>query len=273
MTRIAAPGSAEFARHLDVAFEIADLCDSVTLPMFTDRAFAVEHKLDRSEVTEADREAERRAVDHLAATRPDHAVFGEEHGEQGRGGSAWRWILDPIDGTSGFVRGIPVWGSLIALEHETAGLCVAVISAPALGRRWWATLGGGAFADGRPCRVSTVDSLGEAQVNVTLNDGWDALGHTDALVRIGLEARRSRGVGDFWQHCLVAEGAMDVAIDAVGLAPYDIAAPRLIVTEAGGRLTDHLGNDSHAGPSAISSNGLLHHEILRRIGVPVPWPG
>jgi histidinol-phosphatase len=265
------PGRDEFAAHLAVAHEIADLCDALTLPMFTSRAFAVEHKLDRSEVTEADREAERRAVAHLAAVRPDHAVLGEEHGEQGAVGSPWRWILDPIDGTSGFVRGIPVWASLIALEHATAGLCAAVVSAPALGRRWWATLGGGAFADGRPCRVSTVDTLAEAQVNVTLNDGWDDLGHTEALVRIGLEARRSRGVGDFWQHCLVAEGAMDVAIDAIGLATYDIAAPRLIVTEAGGCLTDHLGRASHAGPSAISTNGLLHDEILRRLGVPVPY--
>jgi histidinol-phosphatase len=263
----------DLAGNLAVAVEIADLCDAVTLPRFTSRAFDVEHKLDRSEVTEADREAERRAVERLATARPGHAVLGEEHGEQGATGSPWRWILDPIDGTSGFVRGIPVWGSLIALEHETIGLCVAVISAPALGRRWWATLGGGAFADGRRCRVSTVDTLTEAQVNLTINDGWDALGHTGALVRIGLDARRSRGVGDFWQHCLVAEGAMDVAIDAVGLAPYDIAAPRLLVTEAGGRLTDHLGRESHAGPSAISSNGILHDEILRRLGAPVPYPG
>jgi len=270
---VTTPSADDLAGHLAVALEIADLCDAVTLPMFTSRAVAVEHKLDRTEVTEADREAERRAVAHLATTRPDHAVLGEEHGEQGPADSPWRWILDPIDGTSGFTRGIPVWASLIALEHATAGLCVAVVSAPALARRWWATLGGGAFADGRPCQVSTVDDLAEAQVNVTLNDGWNELGHTEALVRIGLDARRSRGVGDFWQHCLVAEGAMDVAIDAIGLAPYDIAAPRLIVTEAGGRLTDHLGRDSHSGPSAISSNGLLHDEILRRLGAPVPYPG
>ncbi len=257
--------------ELALAAELADLCDSVTLPLFESRSFAVDHKADRSEVTEADREAERLVVERLAIERPDHAVFGEEHGSAGAPGSAWTWIIDPIDGTSGFTRGIPVWGSLIALEHAEQGLCVAMISAPALGRRWWATAGGGAWANGRRCRVSQVDRIDEAQVNVIINDGWEHLNATGALVQLALDARRSRGMGDFWQHCLVAEGAVDLAVDAVGLEPYDIAAVRLLVEEAGGRLTDHLGRASHSGPTAISSNGLLHDEILTRLGVPIPY--
>jgi histidinol-phosphatase len=257
--------------ELTLAVELADICDGVTLPLFESRNVAVEHKADRSEVTAADREAERRVVEYLAVNRPDHAVFGEEHGTAGEQGADWTWIIDPIDGTSGFTRGIPVWATLIALEHRRDGLRVAMISAPALGRRWWATAGGGAWADGRRCAVSTVTSIAEAQVNIVLNDGWDELGATDALVRLALDARRSRGMGDFWQHCLVAEGAVDVAVDAVGLEPYDIAAVRLLVEEAGGRLTDRLGRPSHAGPTAISSNGLLHDEVLARLDAPVPY--
>ena len=260
-----------YADELALAVELADICDGVTLPLFTSRAFAVEHKADRSEVTEADRTTERLVVDHIVSRRPDHAVFGEEHGTAGATDAEWTWIIDPIDGTSGFTRGIPVWATLLALEHRERGLCVSMISAPALGRRWWATAGGGAWADGRRCTVSTIDDVSEAQVNIILNDGWGTLGATEQLVQLALDARRSRGMGDFWQHCLVAEGAVDVAVDAVGLEPYDIAAVRLLVEEAGGRLTDHQGSASHAGPTAISSNGLLHDEVLRRIGTAVPF--
>jgi histidinol-phosphatase len=141
-----------------------------------------------------------------------------------------------------------------------------VISAPALGRRWWASLGGGAFADGRRCQVSNVSALGEAQVSVTFNHGWDELGLTSELVSIQQQARRARGFGDFWQHCLVAEGALDLAVDAVGIAPYDIASVRLLVEEAGGRFTDRHGNATHLHPTAISSNGLLHESIVERLG-------
>ncbi len=144
---------------------------------------------------------------------------------------------------------------------------MSVVSAPALGCRWWATAGGGAFADGRPCSVSSVDRLADAQVSVTFSAGWEALGLVPALTSIIAESHRARGFGDFWQHCLVAEGAIDVAIDAVGVAPYDIAAVRLLVEEAGGRLTDRHGVATHESDTAISSNGLLHDQILRRLVV------
>lgn len=255
----------EPARDLELALELADACDARTLPVFEERSFTVDWKTNRTEVTEADRSAEAMIVERLAVARPDHGVFGEEHGLAGDAESPWRWIVDPIDGTSGFVRGIPVWATLIALIHAEAGLTVGVVSAPALGRRWWATAGGGTFADGRPCRVSEVDDLADAQVSVTFSSGWDALGLTGALVDLQSSARRARGFGDFWQHCLVAEGALDVAVDGVGVAPYDLAAVRLIVEEAGGRFTDRHGEVTHDHDTAISTNGRLHDRVIDRL--------
>jgi histidinol-phosphatase len=251
-----------FEADLRLALEVADACDLATLPVYEGRAFDVERKLDTTEVTEADRATERIAVARLLDARPDHAAFGEEHGLIGDADAAWRWIIDPIDGTSGFVRGIPVWATLIALVHADVGVVVGVVSAPALGRRWWAATGAGAFADGRRCTVSTVERLEDAQVSVTFNDGWDDLGLTGQLVALQQRARRARGFGDFWQHVLVAEGAVDVAIDAVGVAPYDLAAVRLIVEEAGGTFTDRHGEPTHEHDTAISSNGLLHAETI-----------
>jgi histidinol-phosphatase len=255
-------GATGLADDLRLALEVADVCDLATLPVYEGRAFTVEHKLDATEVTEADRATEAAAVRMLLDARPHHAALGEEHGLVGDPGAEWRWLLDPIDGTSGFVRGIPVWGTLIALTHVDAGVVVGVVSAPALGRRWWASRGAGAFADGRRCSVSIVDRLEDAQVCVTFNDGWDRLGLTTRLVALQQRARRARGFGDFWQHMLVAEGAVDVAVDAVGVAPYDTAAVRLIVEEAGGAFTDRHGEPTHEHDTAISSNGLLHAETI-----------
>ena len=256
--------------HPDLRFalSLADTADALTLPRFQAADFTLGWKDDRSEVTEADRGAESALAERVLAERPDHGFFGEEHGLQGRADSPWRWIVDPIDGTSGFVRGIPVWATLVALTHDATGVEVAVVSAPALGRRWWAVRGEGAFADERRCRVSDVSHIADAQVNITWGEGWAAAGRTDALVELATEARRSRGFGDFWQHCLVAEGALDAAIDAIGVAPYDLAAVRLIVEEAGGRFTDRHGEPTHEHDSAISTNGVLHDEIIARLTRP-----
>ena len=247
---------------LDVALALADAADGFTLPRFESADFTLGWKDDRTEVTEADRGAEHLLAELALRYRPDHGFFGEEHGLQGQEASPWRWIVDPIDGTSGFVRGIPVWATLIALTHAERGVTVGVVSAPALARRWWASAGGGAFANGRPCQVSGVATISDAQVCVTFNDGWDRLGLTPGLVSLLQRARRARGFGDFWQHCLVAEGAIDVAVDAVGVKPYDLAAVKLIVEEAGGTFTDRHGNVTHESDTAISSNGLLHGEAL-----------
>jgi histidinol-phosphatase len=256
--------SSDWTGELELALELADAADAITLPAFRSPTFAVERKHDGSEVTAADRAAEAAIRDRVAAAHPDHGLFGEEFGKSGEG-SQWQWIIDPIDGTSGFVRGIPVWGTLIALTHADHGVVVAAVSAPALGARWWASRGGGTFAGGRRCHVSDVAQVADAQVSVTFSAGWDELGLTPALTQLAGEARRARGFGDFWQHALVAEGALDVAIDAVGVAPYDVAAVRLLVEEAGGMFTDRDGVATHETGTAISTNGVLHAEVLRRL--------
>ena len=246
------------ASELQFAQRLADAADAITMPHYTNRSFSLDWKANHTEVTEADRDTESAIAAIVLAERPTHGLFGEEHGLVGDASSPWRWIVDPIDGTSNFVRGIPVWATLIALTHAEHGPLVGVVSAPAMNRRWWAAKGVGAFADGRRCRVSTVARLEEAQLSVTFSKGWDALGLTDELVRLQQQAYRARGFGDFWQHMLVAEGAVDLAIDAVGLQPYDLAAVMVVVEEAGGTFTDRKGVRTFESDTAISSNGLLH---------------
>jgi histidinol-phosphatase len=247
--------------ELQFAIQLADLADTLTLPHYTNRSFSLDWKANRTEVTEADRDTETAIAREVVAQRPTHGFFGEEHGLTGDLASPWRWIIDPIDGTSNFVRGIPVWATLIALTHADHGAVVGVVSAPAMGRRWWAARGLGAFADGRRCRVSTVAALDEAQVCVTFAKGWDDLGLTQKLVELQQHAYRARGFGDFWQHMLVAEGAVDLAVDAVGLQPYDLAAVMVVVEEAGGTFTDRHGVRTFMSDNAISSNGLLHSHV------------
>ena len=179
----------------------------------------------------------------------------------GAADSPWRWVIGTIEGTSNFVRGIPVWATLIALTHEDHGPVVGVVSAPALGRRWWAAYGFGAFADGSACRVSTVSQLDEAQVSVTFSRGWDEAGLTHALVSLAQGAYRARGFGDFWQHMLVAEGAIDLAIDAI-VSLWDIAALVPIVEEAGGRWSTTDGRRDVNGNSFVCTNGLLHDTVI-----------
>jgi len=255
--------------ELALALAVADAADAYTLAHFADRDFEVDWKANETEVTEVDRNTEALIVDRLSSARPTHRMFGEEHGGRGPEDSPWEWVIDPIDGTSGFVRGIPIWATLIGLTHVTAGPVLGVVSAPALQRRWWAAAGHGAHGRSlgidRPLHVSSVATIEEAQLSVTHSSGWDALGLTGALVELQRRARRSRGIGDFWQHMLVAEGAMDVAIDAVGVAPYDLAALVPIVEEAGGTFTDRHGTRTHRNDTAISSNGLLHATVLAAI--------
>ncbi|MEY2995283.1 MAG: histidinol-phosphate phosphatase [Actinomycetota bacterium] len=254
----------ELADELAFAISLADLADSITLPSFESRAFTLSRKADRSEVTEIDRGCEAAIVERILAERPSHAIFGEEHGNGGSPDSVWTWVVDPIDGTSNYVRGVPVWATLVALVHAERGPVVGVVSAPALARRWWSRPGQ-AFVNGHPIGVSHVSRLSDAQVSITMNEGWDRLGLTDQLVMLQRDAYRSRGYGDFWQHMLVAEGAIDVAVDAIGLQPYDVAAVQAVVEAAGGRLTDRLGVRTYESDSAVSSNGALHDEVVARL--------
>src|SRR5262245_59148649 len=173
---------ADLQRELDLALELADLADAFTLPCFERQDFALGWKDDRTEVTEADRGTESLIAERIVAARRDHALFGEEHGRQGAVGSEWCWVVDPIDGTSGFVRGMPVWATLIALTHREHGAMVGVVSAPAIGRRWWGAKELGSFADGRRCHVSDVATLDDAQLCVTFSPGWEELGLMPALV-------------------------------------------------------------------------------------------
>jgi histidinol-phosphatase len=198
-------------------------------------------------VTDADRAVERALRERIAAERPRDGVFGEEEGDDG---GATRWIIDPIDGTRNFSRGIPVWATLVALEREGA-LHVGVVSAPALGRRWWAARGGGgAFADGERIHVSSVGEWDDAAVS--------------SIVRLEREPWHARALGDFWQHVLVAEGALDAAVDE-RLQLWDYAAVQVIVEEAGGRMTDLHGGPPRPGERVVSSNGALHESALAAI--------
>ena len=219
---------------LELALSLADDADAITLPRFRAHGLSIETKADLTPVSEADRAAETALRARLARERPGEPVLGEEEGGDDTSG----WILDPIDGTRNYTRGIPVWATLIAYADR-----VAVISAPALGRRWWAERGAGAFVNGEPLAVSGVGRLEDATVLYGLERPPPARAY---------EAWHLRGFGDFWAHMLVAEGAADAAFDASGLKIWDWAPLKVIVEEAGGRYE-----------SSVSWNGVLDVSELR----------
>ena len=189
--------------ELDLALELADEADRISLAHFRSERLLIETKPDMTPVSEADRQVEQAIRNHLSHARPDHAVLGEEFG--GVSSAAVRWVVDPIDGTKRYIRGVPLFATLIALEEE-GELTLGVVSAPALGRRWWAARGLGAFADGRPIRVSAVQHLVDAHVSLASLDNWIGQGLFDQVGRIAGTAWTSTGYGDFWSHMLVAEG-------------------------------------------------------------------
>ncbi|HKP09891.1 MAG TPA: inositol monophosphatase family protein [Gaiella sp.] len=238
---------------LDLALRLADAADAIALSRFRARDLVVETKPDSTPVTEADRavEAELRTI--LALERRRDAILGEEEGQSGS--SARRWIVDPIDGTRNYSRGVPVWATLIALEDH-GRIVLGVVSAPALHRRWWAERGEGAHANGDVVRVSRIARPEDAVLTFALEQ---------SLPRLAGRAWHARGYGDFWSHMLVAEGAVDGAIDAIGVSLWDLAAVQVIVEEAGGTFTDFAGEHRVDGGSAISSNGLLHADLLEAV--------
>ena len=244
---------------------IADAADAITMVKFTANDLAVETKPDMTPVTEADRAVEELARQMLAEARPDDAVLGEEFGHAGQ--SARTWIIDPIDGTKNFVRGVPVWATLIALV-ENSDVVVGVVSAPALSRRWWARHGGGAWTTNpvspNPTRlhVSGVTSLDDASFSYSDPIGWSDRGTT--VDAIASSVWRSRAYGDFWSHVLVAEGTVDIAAEP-DLGPWDIAALVPVVTEAGGQITAFDGSPALTGGSAVTTNKHLHAAVLAKI--------
>jgi histidinol-phosphatase len=235
---------------LELALRLADTADAVSLARYRARDLVVETKPDKTPVTEADRAVEQELRSLLGRERPADAILGEEEGESGTGPR--RWVLDPIDGTRNYLRGIPVWATLIALE-ERGQVVLGVVSAPALHRRWWAERGGGAHAGGDRVHVSAVHRAEDAVLSFALEQ---------PLPSLASRAWHARGYGDFWSHMLVAEGAIDGAIDAIGVSIWDLAAVQVIVEEAGGTFTDFAGEHRVDGGSAISSNGHLHQALL-----------
>ncbi len=238
--------------------ELADLADALTLSRFRAADLVVSTKPDLTPVSEADQAVERALRERIGAARPGHAVMGEEYGSEGAG--EWRWILDPIDGTKNYVRGIPIWATCIGLQHGEE-MVVGVVSAPALGRRWWAARGEGAFANGETIQVSGVAKLADAQLSYDSVQGFAPHGLEERFLALARRCWRSRGLGDFWSHVLVAEGAVDIAVEPE-VSLWDVAAIQVIVEEAGGRFTSLAGDARPDSGSAVSTNGLLHDEVL-----------
>lgn len=255
---------------LALALRLADEADALTMARFGAIDLRVEIKADATPVSEADQAAEVRLRSLLADERPSDAIFGEEYGTTGSDDR--QWILDPIDGTKNYVRGVPVWSTLIALLISGRPT-VGVVSAPALGRRWWAELGGGAWAS-RPgsiapvqLKVSSVSTMNEASFSYSDDRGWAERGADQGLRSLNQHTWRQRAYGDFWSHMLVAEGAVDIAAEPE-LASYDMAALIPIIQEAGGRITGFDGTAALASGSALTTNGLLHNAALAMISQP-----
>ena len=241
------------------AHQLADIADSISMKWFRSVDLRVETKADFTPVSEADRGVEEALRERIASGRDGEGVIGEEYGAEDAPNG--RWILDPIDGTKNFVRGIPIWATLIALERDGM-IQVGLASAPALGRRWWAARGEGAFADGDRITVSEIDRLEDAQVCFGGVRTWNKAGLLENFLALATRSQRARGFGDFWMHMLVAEGAADVAAE-MEVSIWDLAAVQVIVEEAGGRFTDLTGQRTPSGGSAVSTNGALHDEVLK----------
>ncbi|MGC5016743.1 histidinol-phosphatase [Streptosporangium sp. DT93] len=252
---------------LRLAHVMADAADDLTMRRFKAMDLRVETKPDLTPVSDADQAAEKAIRNTLARARPRDAVIGEEFGESGHGERSW--IVDPIDGTKNYVRGVPVWATLIALLDQ-GRVVVGLVSAPALGRRWWAARDSGAWT-GRSltkatrCQVSSVASLQDASFSYSSLGGWEEAGKLDAFLDLNRSVWRSRAYGDFWSHMLVAEGAVDVSAEPE-LSRWDIAALTVIVEEAGGIWTDLSGVPDIDGGSLLCSNGPLHGAVLERLG-------
>lgn len=247
-------------RRLEVAIAAAKAAGEVALRYFrTD--LQVERKPDRSPVTIADREAEERAVAVLREAFPTHGVLGEEHGEQS--GTGARWIIDPIDGTKSFIRGIPFFATLIALEEE-GQITTGVVYAPAVGDLLYAQKGSGAFDQHGPLRVSAVDTVRRSMLVFGGAGVLRSRGYWPAYERLVDHSGRQRAYGDYFGYTFVARGQAEAMVD-VDLKPWDLAALQVIIEEAGGRFTDFDGHATAFGGTAIASNGLVHEEIRRLI--------
>lgn len=255
-----------YADDLRLALTIADEVDVLTARNVDSAELTVELKSDDTPVTAIDRAAEDLVRDRLASARPADAVYGEEHGTTGSGPR--QWVIDPIDGTKNYIRGVPVWATLIALVDDGVPV-VGVVSAPALARRWFAAHGSGAWrgtsiADATAISVSSVTELDEASLSYSSLSGWEERGLLPAFLDLTRRVWRTRAYGDFWSYMMVAEGTVDAAAEPE-LAVYDMAALIPIVLEAGGRFTSVSGADPLLEGSAVATNAHLHDAVLAQL--------
>ncbi|WP_127818289.1 inositol monophosphatase family protein [Microbacterium sp. CPCC 204701] len=259
-----APFEGDLEAELDLALRLADAADAASMSRFDAADLDIRTKADTTHVTEADLATERAIRAVLEAERPGDSVFGEEYGISGD--SSRQWIIDPIDGTANYLKGIPMWTTLIALAIDGIPR-VGVASQPAIGRRWWAATGLGAWTNtpsGEPKRlaVSSVDSIAQSSVSFQSVAQWREAGQLDALERLTSSVWRDRGYGDAWPYMLLAEGRLEFVAE-FGVREYDIAALVPIVTEAGGRFTSFDGRDSLSERSSLATNRLLHDAFLQ----------
>jgi histidinol-phosphatase len=266
-----APFDGDLRADLALALRLADAADEASMRRFDAPDLDVHLKADASHVTEADLVTERAIRAILAAERPGDGIFGEEYGVTGD--TTRQWIIDPIDGTANYLKGIPMWTTLIALAIDGVPR-VGVASQPAIGRRWWGASGLGAWTnvpDAAPKRlaVSQVSTLAEASVSFQSIAQWDEAGRTDALLRLSRSVWRDRGYGDAWPYMLLAEGRLELVAE-FDVKEYDIAAMVPIITEAGGRFTSFDGASSIAERSALATNGRLHDAFLNLLHSPAP---
>ena len=253
---------------LRLAHLLADDADSITMSRFKALDLHVTAKPDLTPVTDADTAVEEAIRRTLGRARPRDAVHGEEMADTGWGPR--RWVIDPIDGTKNFVRGVPVWATLIALMINDE-VVVGVVSAPALGRRWWATLGSGAYVgkslmSATQCHVSDVAALEDASLSYASISGWVESGQGQQFVDLLRSVWRTRAYGDFWSYMLLAEGGVDIACEPE-LSLHDMAACCIVVTEAGGRFTDVTGRPGPLGVGAYATNGRLHNQVLAQLAL------
>jgi histidinol-phosphatase len=257
--------SSQYDDDLKLAFELADIADGITMMRYRSPDLEVVTKPDHTPVSESDKRAELALRERLGDVRPDDRIIGEEFGGVEEATAPGRaWVIDPIDGTKSYVRGMDTWTTLIALLVE-GEVKLGVVSMPALKKRWWAVRGQGAFADGRQIHVSKISELGDAQFVWSGIEEWDAIGEFQKVVDFGRRCWRTRGVGDSWQYMLVAEGAAEVATDPEATL-WDLAAVSIVVEEAGGAFTGLDGSAGAGAGSGLASNGLLHAEALAALG-------
>jgi histidinol-phosphatase len=264
----------DYSQDLALALELADIADAISLERFYSQDLVVETKPDATPVTDADRSVEAALKAKLNQSRPNDSLIGEEYGSTGEnlhGAGSRTWIIDPIDGTANFMRGVPVWATLIALAVDGKPV-VGVVSAPAMGRRWWAAPDTGAHTkhiDGRTAKlnVSKISDLEHASLSYNSLKLWDENGRLDQLMTLTRKVWRTRAYGDFWAYMLLAEGALEITTEH-NLAIYDIAALVPIVEQAGGRITDLHGELTTSSSSVLATNSVLHSTVSELLNHP-----